>query len=82
MDAVSKGHYLEGMIRPDVLREIEKICDEIKRMIPIGGAKSYSNVVNALGRYSEQSIIRAVDYLVKQEKISLRDMGRIIVRMP
>lgn len=81
MDAVSQGHMLEGMIRPDVISGIEEICVRIRQLLPIGGSIRYNELMKKLGG-KEWMCRKAIDYMCKQNKLTSRDMGRILVRHP
>ncbi|AFM98401.1 minichromosome maintenance protein [Encephalitozoon hellem ATCC 50504] len=82
MNAVSQGHMLEGMIRPDVINDIEEICTRIKLLVPIGGSIKYNDLIKRLGGKDEWMCRKAIDYMCRQEKLIARDMGRILIRQP
>ncbi|KAM0671648.1 minichromosome maintenance protein 5 [Ordospora colligata] len=82
MDAVSQGHMLEGMMRPDVIDTIEDICNKISQFIPIGGSIRYSDLIRKLNGKEEWMCKKAIEYMCKQEKLVLRDMGKILIRQP
>ncbi|KMV65930.1 minichromosome maintenance protein [Encephalitozoon cuniculi EcunIII-L] len=82
MNAVSQGHMLEGMVRPDVINHIEEICSRIRLLVPIGGSIRYSDLIRKLGGKDEWVCKKAIDYMCKQEKLVARDMGRVLIRQP
>jgi DNA replication licensing factor MCM5 len=82
MNAVSQGHMLEGMIRPDVISDIEDVCALIKQLVPVGGSIKYSDLVKKLGGKDEWMCKKAIEFMCKQNKLVSRDMGRILVRHP
>ncbi|KAF9762999.1 DNA replication licensing factor mcm5 [Nosema granulosis] len=81
MNAVQQGHMLEGMVRPDVLDKIEEICTKIRGILPIGGSIKYKELLTKL-KENESLCKKAIDYLCKQNKLVLKDMGRILIRHP
>jgi DNA replication licensing factor MCM5 len=82
MNAVSQGHMLEGMVRPDVISDIEETCALIKQLIPIGGSIRYSDLIKKLGGRDEWMCKKAIEFMCKQNKLASRDMGRILIRHP
>ncbi|TBU01530.1 DNA replication licensing factor Mcm5 [Hamiltosporidium tvaerminnensis] len=82
MDAVNKGYYIEGMNRKGIVDEIRILCDKIREMLPVGTGRSYDSLRDRLKDYGDEKINRAIEYLVKSEKVVLRNMGKVIVRMP
>eukprot|EP00866_Antonospora_locustae_P001957 jgi/Antlo1/1957/129 len=82
MNAVSQGHYCEGMIRTDFQSIIEQISEEVKRLLPIGSAKLYNSILNHCAGYEPGMVAKAVDFLVKTGKLVLKDNSRIVVRVP
>ncbi|ADM11634.1 DNA replication licensing factor Mcm5 [Encephalitozoon intestinalis ATCC 50506] len=82
MNAVSQGHMLEGMVRPDVINDIEEICNRIKQLVPVGGSIKYNDLIKRLEGKDEWMCKKAIDYMCKQEKLIARDMGRVLIRQP
>lgn len=82
MNAVAQGHYCEGMIRSDFQSIIDQITGELRRLLPIGSAKSYSSVLNHCGGYDSGMVAKAVDFMVKTGKLVLKDNNRVVVRVP
>lgn len=82
MNAVAQGHYCEGMIRSDFQTIIEQITTELKKLLPIGSAKSYSGVLNHCAGYEPGMVAKAVDFMVKIGKLVLRDNNKVVVRVP
>lgn len=82
MNCVSQGHMLEGMIRSDVLDKIEGLCIKIKNILPVGSSIKYSDLINRLGRNDEGLSKKAIDYMCKQNKLSSKDGGKLLVRHP
>lgn len=82
MNAVTQGHYCEGMVRTDFQAIIEQISDELKRLLPIGSARSYGSILNHCAGYEPGMVAKAVDYMVKVGKLVLRDNNKVVVRVP
>ncbi|EPR79566.1 DNA replication licensing factor MCM [Spraguea lophii 42_110] len=82
MSAVKEGYYLEGMVRNDILKDLNEITTKIKQIVPIGSGKSLENIVVNLEEYDRESVCRAVNYMVKKEQMVYKDKGRIVVRLP
>ncbi len=81
MNAVAQGHAIEGMVRPSFFNELNDVITRINQVIPVGTSKKFSDLVKDLG-VKESILKKAVDYLVKQNKIISRDYGRILIRVP
>ncbi|KAI5149414.1 DNA replication licensing factor MCM5 [Enteropsectra breve] len=81
MSAVAQGHMVEGMVRPAFFEEIEDIVAKIKDIMPVGSSKKYSDLY-AVIKKNDGLIRKAVDYMVKQNKLVSKDYGRILVRLP
>lgn len=82
LNAVSQGHYLEGMIRPEFMSVIDKITDKIYSFLPIGSAKPLYSVYKECKDFNEGMIGKCVDFLVKSGKIVLKENNKIVVRVP
>jgi DNA replication licensing factor MCM5 len=83
MQAVVCGHSLEGMARPDLLREVDRAEKAIKQRLPIGSSVSYHNLVRDLAdihHYPEHAVIKAIDLMVQQEKILFRSQRKVLIR--
>ncbi|CAG2102577.1 unnamed protein product [Medioppia subpectinata] len=81
MNAVSQGHQIEGMYRSDYFEQINEVIQKIKDVMPIGGSKRFVELAAIIG-VEEAVMKRAIDYLVKQNKIVSRDYGRMLTRLP
>ncbi|KAI5186824.1 DNA replication licensing factor MCM5 [Nematocida homosporus] len=83
MKAVIMGHFVEGMPRKEWTKEYTAAETAIRRALPVGVSKSYSALVNELCRqHSEGVVTKCIEGLVRGEKLSLLNGGRLIVRMP
>lgn len=85
MQAVNAGHSLEGMIRPELIKEIEKVERILKSRLPIGSTVSYSQILRELVNikgFSENAVVRCIDMMVMQEKLIFRNQRRTLVRQP
>lgn len=81
--AVLAGHSLEGMARPDLLKEVDRVEKAIRQRLPIGSAISYHNLLHELvqiKRFPEHAVLKAVDVMVQQEKLALRSQRKVLVR--
>lgn len=78
MRAVAQGHAVEGMACSD---EMQGVVARIRSCMPVGAARSFSEVARAVGG-AEALVRRAVDIMVRQNKMLSRDYGRVIVRLP
>ena len=81
MNAVSQGHMIEGMVRPSFFDEINEVIQKIKDCIPIGSSKKFADVVQII-KCKDSIVKRAVDYMIKQNKIISKDYGRVLIRLP
>ncbi len=80
MQAVLSGHSLEGMTRPDLIRQVDKIEKVLKERVAIGSTVSVRALVNELVNnkgFPEHSVLRCIDLLVKQEKNALQKPTKI-----
>lgn len=81
MNAVSQGHVIEGMARPEFVAEIQSIIERIELAMPIGTAVRFPELLKAVGG-TEMLVRRAVDFMVKQNRVISRDYGKVLVRRP
>lgn len=81
MNAVAQGHIIEGMARPEYFSEIESIIGKIEHSMPIGTTIKFQELLRSVN-CSESLVRRAIDFMVKQNKLVSRDFGRILVRKP
>ncbi|KAG0417760.1 DNA replication licensing factor MCM5, partial [Dictyocoela roeselum] len=79
MEAVNQGYYLEGMVRSDVIQKITEVSDQIFKILPIGTACKFSRLLEL--RYDPSLIDKTIAMLVKQEKLVLKEGGRVVVRV-
>ena len=85
MQAIQSGHVLEnGLARPDVMKDVEKVERWIKDRYPIGSAVGYSQLMrdSASRGFSEQAVVRCIDMMAREEKIIFRNQRRVLVRQP
>lgn len=83
MQAVLSGHSLEGMARPDLVKDVDRVEKAIRQRLPIGSSVSYRNLVNEMTssrHFPEHAVIRAIDVMVQQEKMLFRAQRKILVR--
>lgn len=80
MTAVNDGHYLDGMVRTDLMQRVRNCADKIMRFLNVGSAKT----VSSLEEHAESKEIlgQAINYLSRKNKLLVRDRGRVVVRMP
>lgn len=84
MQAVISGHSLEGMSRPDLLKQVDNVERAIKQRLPIGSTISFNILVREMveGKgFAEHSVIKAIDVMVQQERIAMRQQRKILVRV-
>lgn len=81
MHAVSQGHLVEGMMNASFFDEINEVINKIKECMPVGTSRKYAEVLRAVGA-PDVLLKRAVDCLVKQNKLISKDYGRVLVRLP
>lgn len=81
MNAVSQGHMIEGMMRPEYFTEIESVIEKIEKALPIGSSIKFFDLRETV-KCSEALVRKAVDYMVKKNKLISRDYGKILVRIP
>lgn len=82
MNAVSQGYYLEGMVRHEFMGIIDKITEEIQSFLPIGCAKPFFSLIKHCKDYSEGMVNKAIDFMVKNGKVVLKENNKIVVRVP
>lgn len=83
MQAVMSGHSLEGMARPDLLKDVERVEKVIRQRLPIGSSVSYRNLVQELTQsrhLPEHAVVRAIDVMVQQEKLLFRSQRKVLIR--
>lgn len=83
MQAVMAGHSLEGMLRPDLLRDVERVERAIKQRLPIGSSTSYGGLVRELvqgKQFPEHAVMRAIEVMVQQEKLMMKAQRKVLVR--
>jgi DNA replication licensing factor MCM5 len=80
MDAVTQG---EGQGSRELMEEVNKVEDELRRRLPIGWSTSLATLKREFvdGRgYSEQSLNRALVVLQRRDTVQLRHGGSQIYR--
>ena len=83
MQAVLAGHSLEGMTRPDLIKEIDRIEKVIRQRLPIGASISYRSLVNEMVSnkgFPEHSVNRALEIMVQQDKLLLKNQRKTLLR--
>merc|ERR1711953_795370 len=80
MNAVNDGHYLDGMLRSDIINKVKDTADKILKSLNVGTVKT----VSSLQEFAENKEIlsQAITYLTRKNKLAIKDKGRVIVRMP
>jgi DNA replication licensing factor MCM5 len=80
MDAVTQG---EGQGSKELMDEVNKVEDELRRRLPIGWSTSLATLkrefVDQRG-YTEQSLNRALVVLQRRETVQLRHGGSQVYR--
>ena len=80
MDAVSQG---EGQGSNELMQEVGKVEDELRRRLPIGWSTSLATLRREFveqREYSEQALNRALIVLQKRETIQIRSGGAQVYR--
>lgn len=83
MQAVLAGHSLEGMTRPDLIKEIDRIEKAIRQRLPIGASISYRSMVSEMTLnkgFPEHAVNRALEIMVQQEKLLLKNQRKVLLR--
>lgn len=83
MQAVLSGHSLEGMTRPDLVKDVDRVEKVIRQRLPLGSSVSYRNLVQEMvnsRHFSEHVVIRAIDVMVQQEKLLFRSQRKVLIR--
>ncbi len=83
MQAVLAGHSLEGMTRPDLVKEIDRIEKAIRQRLPIGASISYRSLVSEMTAnkgFTEHAVNRALEIMVQQEKLLLKNQRKVLLR--
>ena len=81
MNAVSQGHQIEGMQRNEFLNQILDIIEKIKEILPIGCSKKFVELIKFLNE-DEKLVKKAVEYMIKQNKLIIKEHGKVLVRIP
>ena len=84
MQAVISGHSLEGMARPDLLKQVDSVERILRQRLPVGTSVPFSALVREMvdGKgFAEHSVIRAIDVMVQQERLALRQQRKVVVRV-
>ncbi|ORD96868.1 MCM5 [Hepatospora eriocheir] len=82
INAVSQGHFIEGMYRPDFYSKIKNTIIKIKEVMPINVGKTFGEVVDLLKEKDEFLIKKSIDFLIKNNKIISKDHGKLLIRTP
>lgn len=82
MNAVSQGHMMEGMLRTDVLDKIENYCNKIASTLPIGNSIKFNELITKIDKNNEGLVKKAIDYMIKQNKLVSKDGGKTLSRLP
>lgn len=83
MQAVLAGHSLDGMMRPDLIKEVDKIEKVIRQRLPVGASLSFRGLVTELvgnKGFPEHAVIRAIEIMVQQEKLLLKNQRKVLLR--
>jgi DNA replication licensing factor MCM5 len=83
LQAVMAGHSLEGMARPELIKEVDRVEKAIRQRLPIGSAIAYRSLLREMvdaRRFPEHAVVRAIDVMVQQEKLALRSQRKVLVR--
>ena len=84
MQAVISGHSLEGMARPDLLKQVDSVERALRQRLPVGTSVPFGGLVREMvdGKgFAEHSVIRAIDIMVQQERLALRQQRKVVVRI-
>lgn len=79
MNAVAQGHMIEGMARPEYLQEIQEIIEKIEQSMPIGTAVRFQELLKTV-KSGEGLVRQAVDFMSKQNKIIMKEYGKVLIR--
>lgn len=79
MDAITQG---EGQGSKEMMEEVGKIEDELKRRLPIGWSTSLATLSREfVGRgYTEQALNRALVVLQRRDTVQIRSGGSQVYR--
>ena len=83
MDAVQAGS-VEGIARGELVEEITKVENEIKRRLPIGWSTSYASLVNEFVQkqgYTQHALERALYILEKREVVRFSGARKTVHRI-
>lgn len=83
MAAIISGHTIDGIMRPEAIKEIERIERDIKKRISVGSSINYNSLIKDFSEtnsYSETSVFKAIDIMVKQGKLSFQKQKNILIR--
>lgn len=83
MQAVLAGHSMEGMARPDLLGQVERAEKAIRSRLPLGATVPYRQLVEEMvgtKGFPEHAVLRAIDAMCRQEKLSWRNQRRLLLR--
>ncbi|KAL6121787.1 hypothetical protein NUSPORA_01236 [Nucleospora cyclopteri] len=81
MSAVSQGHQIEGMVRHQFFDKVAEAVELIKQKLPVGSSARVSELLEGL-QVKESVGRKAVEFMVKQNKLISRDYGRVVIRVP
>jgi DNA replication licensing factor MCM5 len=85
MDAIQTGHSLEGTLRPELVKDVERAERAIKTRVPLGSSVNYAALVREMVHnkgLSEHAVVKAIDIMVQQEKLVFRNQRKILLRQP
>jgi hypothetical protein len=74
---------VEGMVRPDLAKEVDRIEKAIRQRLPIGASLSARGLINELVAnkgFPEHAVNRAVEIMVQQEKLLLKNQRKVVLR--
>lgn len=71
------------MTRPDLIKEIDRIEKVIRQRLPIGASISYRSLVNEMVTnkgFAEHAVNRALEIMVQQDKLLLKNQRKVLLR--
>jgi len=84
MDAIQSGNNIEGLTRGELMEEMTRIENDIRRRLPIGWSTSYASLVREFvqeQRFTQHALERTLFVLEKREVIRFSGQRKTVHRI-
>lgn len=83
MNAVNSGQMMEGVVRGDMLKEVETVERDIRRRLPVGSRIQHRVLVDELKRkdYTDTAIAKAIQIMLRRDQLRQTNQARTLERV-